>query len=65
MAKSRQLSIIRGRNGSPTPVLSGQYEDEFVRMDGEWKILHRNDITLMPSPEEWAKRMAEVVFDPE
>lgn len=64
-ANSRQLSIIRGKNGSPVPVLSGRYEDEFVRLDGEWKILHRNDITIIPSPEEWAKRMAEGVFDPE
>ncbi len=58
-ARSRQLSIQRGENGAPTPYLSGIYEDEFIREDGEWKILHRKDITVMPSREEWVKQMAE------
>lgn len=61
-ASSRQLSVIRGRDGMPTPVLSGMYEDEFVRQNGEWKILHRNDITLIPTPELWAKMMASGMF---
>lgn len=61
-ANSRQLSIIRGADGGPTPVLSGRYEDEFIRKNGEWKILKRNDITLIPTPEEWARRMQEGVF---
>ena len=63
MAHSRQLSIIRGKtDGMPTPVLSGLYEDEFVRLNGEWKILHRNDITFIPSPEQWQKMMAAGMF---
>ena len=61
-ANSRQLSVIRGKDGMPTPVLSGQYEDEFVRQNGEWKILHRNDITFIPTPEVWAKMMASGMF---
>lgn len=60
---SRQLSVIRGKgDGMPTPVLSGMYEDEFIRRNGEWKILHRNDITLIPTPEVWAKMMASGMF---
>src|SRR5690606_13840273 len=54
-AKSRQTSIIRGADGSPVPVLAGMYEDEFVRLNGEWKFRHRNDITFIPTQEEWAK----------
>ena len=56
---SRQLTIMRGENGSPTPRLSGIYDDDFVREDGEWKILHRIDRTIMPSREEWAQYMAQ------
>jgi hypothetical protein len=59
---SRQLSIIRGKDGDPTPVLSGMYEDEFVRLNGQWKILHRNDITFIPTPEIWQKKMASGMF---
>jgi uncharacterized protein (TIGR02246 family) len=61
-AYSRQLSILRGKTGSPTPVLSGMYEDEFIRQDGKWKILHRNDITFIPTPEQWSKMMAEGIL---
>lgn len=59
-ARSRQLTIMRGENGSPTPRLSGIYEDEFVREDGAWKILRRIDRTIMPTPAEWQKQMAEL-----
>jgi len=64
-ARSRQLSIIRGKNGDPTPVLAGRYEDEFVRRDGQWKILHRLDITVIPTLEEWSKKMKEGILRPE
>lgn len=58
-AKSRQLTIRRGEGGRPTPVLNGLYEDQFIREDGEWKILHRIDNVIMPSREEWAQFMAQ------
>jgi uncharacterized protein (TIGR02246 family) len=64
-AQSRQLSIMRGEGGTPTPLLSGMYEDELVKLDGQWKFQHRNDITLMPSMDEWQKRMREGVLMPE
>jgi uncharacterized protein (TIGR02246 family) len=59
-AHSRQLTIMRGENGSPTPRLSGIYDDELIREGGQWKILHRTDRTIMPSPEEWRKQMADL-----
>ena len=59
-AHSRQLTIMRGENGTPTPRLSGIYDDELVREDGEWKILHRIDRTIMPSPEQWRQQMADL-----
>jgi hypothetical protein len=59
-AHSRQLTIMRGENGSPVPRLSGIYDDELIREGGQWKILHRIDRTIMPSPEEWRKQMADI-----
>jgi len=64
-ASSRQLSIIRGKDGGPTPVLAGRYEDEFVRRNGQWKILHRNDVTFIPTPEVWARKMKEGILTPD
>lgn len=52
-AKSRFVFYMRGEDGEPTPELSGQYQDELVRVDGDWKIAHRTDHTIMPTPEEW------------
>ena len=52
-AKSRFIFVMRGDGGSPTPALSGQYEDDLVRTEVGWKIAHRNDHTIMPTPEEW------------
>lgn len=52
-AHSRHLLIMRGPNGEPTPMLGGRYEDEFIREDGEWKILRREDFPVMPTMEEW------------
>ena len=57
-AKSRHLLIWRGPEGQPTPALAGRYEDEFIREDGQWKILRRVDYPVMPTPEEWRKVMA-------
>jgi len=58
-ARSRHLLVLRGPNGEPTPVLAGRYEDEFIREDGEWKILRRVDYPVMPTAEEWAKFIRE------
>ena len=52
-ARSRHLLIMRGPNGEPTPMLGGRYEDDFIREDGEWKILRRVDYPVMPTQEEW------------
>jgi hypothetical protein len=52
-ARSRHLLVMRGPNGEPTPMLAGRYEDQFIREDGEWKILRRVDTPVMPTAEEW------------
>ena len=57
-ARSRHLLIWRGAEGQPTPALAGRYEDEFIREDGQWKILRRVDYPVMPTPDEWRKVMA-------
>ncbi|WEK47140.1 MAG: nuclear transport factor 2 family protein [Candidatus Andeanibacterium colombiense] len=54
-ARSRYLLLMRGEGGAPTPMLAGRYEDEFVRENGAWKILHRVDYNVTPTSEEWAK----------
>lgn len=56
-ANSRQTSIRRDENGNPLVILGGRYEDEFIRENGEWKILHRVDYSVIPTGEEWAQRM--------
>lgn len=53
LVRSRHLLIMRGPNGEPTPMLGGRYEDEFIRENGEWKILRRVDFPVMPTQEEW------------
>jgi uncharacterized protein (TIGR02246 family) len=57
-ARSRHLLIWRGPEGQPTPALAGRYEDEFIREDGQWKILRRVDHPVMPTTQEWRKVMA-------
>lgn len=53
IAHSRHLLIMRGPQGEPTPMLAGRYKDEFIREDGQWKILRREDHPVMPTREEW------------
>lgn len=53
--RSRHLLVLRGKDGSPTPSLAGRYEDEFIREDGQWKILRRVDFPVMPTAEEWIR----------
>ena len=50
--------LRRTADGTPMPALTGRYEDEYIRENGEWKILRRVDKPIMPTPEEWAKKMA-------
>jgi hypothetical protein len=57
--ESRHLLVVRGPKGEPTPVLSGRYEDELVREDGQWKILRRVDYPVMPTSGEWMKFIRE------
>ena len=45
--RSRHLLVLRGPKGEPTPSLAGRYEDEFIREDGQWKILRRVDTPVM------------------
>lgn len=56
-ARSRHLLIMRGPNGEPQPALAGRYEDEFIREDGQWKILRRVDYPVMPTGAEWMKQI--------
>jgi uncharacterized protein (TIGR02246 family) len=56
-AKSRFVFVMRGQGGAPTPSLSGQYHDELVRTADGWKITHRTDHTIMPTPEEWVAEL--------
>jgi len=58
-ARSRHLTLERGPRGNPTPVLTGLYEDEFIRQGGQWKILRRIDHPIMPTAAEWREQMAE------
>jgi uncharacterized protein (TIGR02246 family) len=58
-ARSRHLLVMRGPSGEPTPMLAGRYEDEFIREDGQWKILRRVDHPVMPTAEEWMKFIRE------
>lgn len=57
-ARSRHLLVLRGPDGHPVPTLAGYYDDEYVREDGKWKILHRVDHPVMPTSDEWRKEMA-------
>lgn len=58
-ARSRHLLVMRGPGGQPTPMLAGRYEDEFIRENGQWKILRRVDYPVMPTAEEWTKVIRE------
>ncbi len=55
--RSRHTLFRRDEDGNPRPVLSGIYLDDFIREDGQWKILFRDDHPVIPTREEWeAKR---------
>jgi uncharacterized protein (TIGR02246 family) len=58
-ASSRHVLFMRGPNGEPVPMLSGRYDDDLVREDGQWRILRRLDTPVMPTADEWAKIISE------
>lgn len=51
--RSRHTLFRRDEDGNPRPVLSGIYLDDFIREDGQWKILFRDDYPVIPTREEW------------
>ncbi len=51
--RSRHTLMWRDETGHPKPMLAGIYEDEFIREDGEWKILYRRDNPVIPSRNDW------------
>ncbi len=53
IARSRHLLVMRGPKGEPTPMLAAATKNEFIREDGQWKILRRVDTPVMPTAEEW------------
>jgi uncharacterized protein (TIGR02246 family) len=59
-AVSRHVLFMRGKKGEPVPMLSGRYDDEFVREGGEWKIRRRVDTPVIPTADEWTKIIAEL-----
>jgi uncharacterized protein (TIGR02246 family) len=59
-AVSRHVLFMRGPTGTPVPMLSGRYDDEFVRENGEWKIRRRVDTPVIPTADEWTKIITEL-----
>ncbi|MBT2186438.1 nuclear transport factor 2 family protein [Sphingobium nicotianae] len=57
-AWSRFLFVMRGEGGHPQPALAGIYRDEFVKLNGVWKIKRRVAENVMPTPDEWKKATA-------
>lgn len=48
---SRWTWIVEGDDGKPTAQRSGHYEDKLVRINGDWRFLHRLTVTELPTPE--------------
>jgi hypothetical protein len=48
---SRWTWFIEGADGKPSAQRSGHYEDQLVKVDGEWKFKHRLTVTELPSAE--------------
>ena len=55
--KSGAYLLEHGLDGNPMSVLVGGYDDQFVREDGKWKIMHRIDHIYIPAPGEGVKLM--------
>ena len=59
-SRSQWLEMANhGPNDEPKIGTYGIYEDELVRVNGEWKIARRVDNPIMPTPDEWRKVMVE------
>jgi ketosteroid isomerase-like protein len=50
-SRSHWTWIIEGDDGKPTAQRSGHYQDELVKIEGEWKFKHRLTVTELPTPE--------------
>lgn len=48
---SRWTWIIESEEGKPIGQRSGHYEDELVKLNGEWKFKYRLTVTELPTPE--------------
>jgi hypothetical protein len=49
----RYLYMTRGPDGRPQASLAGLYHDEFIRLDGKWKIARRAAGEIIPTQAEW------------
>lgn len=58
-AHTRHLLLMRSDSGLPEPMLHGRYDDELIREDGEWKILRRVDVPVIPTFDEWNRVIRE------
>lgn len=58
-AHTRHLLLMRNSNGLPEPMLHGRYDDELIREDGQWKILRRVDVPVIPTINEWNRIIRE------
>jgi SnoaL-like domain len=58
-AHTRHLLLMRGSSGLPEPMLHGRYDDEFIREAGQWKILRRVDVPVIPTYDEWNRIIRE------
>ncbi len=47
-ARSRYMFFTRTEDNRPQPLLAGRYYDQFVRENGEWKILKRASHGVIP-----------------
>ena len=52
---SRWTWFIEGADGKPAAQRSGHYEDQLVKVGGEWKFKHRLTVTELPSAEKDAE----------
>ena len=54
-AWSRWTWMIESEEGKPVGQRSGHYEDQLVKVNGEWKFKYRLTVTELPTPEKDAE----------